>query len=289
MTITAGPEALAARLDTTDTVVAALRAVPREHFLPARIWVQETDDGPYEPIDRATDPQRWIHDVYGADYAIVTQFDDGATRWPERGWRPSCSASQPSVCDGAEHGGVLAHHHVDRRADGIDESLANDEGIVPVLARHTKLDRPVKARATLDQHRHRATSSGLTRSPGRPERSARRVGLAPVAVHNRGGLAVGLSVRSNLGGLLRAPNAPRVPAWQNEGVGAHSFYLGPGKPVLRVTGWDDLVAAAQAGVLAETQWVELKAALPASASAANLELAKDLASLSVDGGVYIIG
>lgn len=76
---------------------------------------------------------------------------------------------------------------------------------------------------------------------------------------------------------------------QNEGVGAHSFYLGPGKPVLRVTGWDDLVAAAQAGVLAEAQWVELKAALPASVSAANLELAKDLASLSVDGGVYIVG
>lgn len=77
--ITTGPEALAARLGTTDTVVAALRAVPRDHFLPARIWVHETNDGPYEPIDRATEPQRWMHDVYGADYAIVTQFDDGAT------------------------------------------------------------------------------------------------------------------------------------------------------------------------------------------------------------------
>ena len=100
MTIMAGPEALAARLDTTDTVVAALSAVPREHFLPARIWVQETDDGPYEPIDRVTEPQRWMHNVYGIDNAIVTQFDDGATPWPERGWRPSCSASQPSVVVG---------------------------------------------------------------------------------------------------------------------------------------------------------------------------------------------
>ncbi len=87
MTITAGPEALAARHDTTDTVAAALHTVPREHFLPARIWVQETDDGPYEPIDRATEPQRWMHDVYVADHAIVTQFDDGATQWPDRGWR----------------------------------------------------------------------------------------------------------------------------------------------------------------------------------------------------------
>lgn len=72
MTITAGPETLATRLDTMDAVVAALRAVPREHFLPACIWVQETEDGPYQPIDRATEPKRWMHDVYGADYAIVT-------------------------------------------------------------------------------------------------------------------------------------------------------------------------------------------------------------------------
>jgi hypothetical protein len=100
VTITAGPQALAGRLDTTGTVAGAVRAVPRERFLPARIWVQETDDGPYEPIDRATEPQRWMRDVYLADYAIVTQFDDGATPWPERGWRPSCSASQPSVVVG---------------------------------------------------------------------------------------------------------------------------------------------------------------------------------------------
>ncbi len=100
MTIAAGPEALAGRLDTTGRVADAVRAVPRERFLPAHIWVQETDDGPYEPIDRATEPQRWMHDVYIADYAIVTQFDDGATPWPERGWRPSCSASQPSVVVG---------------------------------------------------------------------------------------------------------------------------------------------------------------------------------------------
>lgn len=49
------------------------------------------------------------------------------------------------------------------------------------------------------------------------------------------------------------------------------------------------MAAAQAGVLTETQWVELKAALPAAASQANLELARDLASLGVDGGVLVIG
>lgn len=72
-------------------------------------------------------------------------------------------------------------------------------------------------------------------------------------------------------------------------MSAHSFYLGPGKPVLRIAGWDDLVAAAQGGVLAETQWVELKAGLPADVRAANLEVGRDLASLSVDGGVLIVG
>ena len=76
---------------------------------------------------------------------------------------------------------------------------------------------------------------------------------------------------------------------QTDSVNPHSFYVGPGKPVLRATGWDDVVAAAQTGALAETQWVELKVALPASASAPNLELARDLASLSIDGGVLVIG
>jgi protein-L-isoaspartate O-methyltransferase len=100
VTITVGPQALATRLDTTDTVTAAVRAVPREQFLPDRIWVQETTEGPYEPIDRVTEPERWMRDVYACDHAIVTQFDDGATQWPDRGWRPSCSASQPSVVAG---------------------------------------------------------------------------------------------------------------------------------------------------------------------------------------------
>lgn len=100
MTVTARLETLLTGLDTTEALAAAVSAVPREQFLPARIWVQETDDGPYEPIDRAGEPERWMHYVYAADHAIITQFDDGATRWPEQGWRPSCSASQPTVVVG---------------------------------------------------------------------------------------------------------------------------------------------------------------------------------------------
>jgi protein-L-isoaspartate O-methyltransferase len=100
VTITTGPQVLASTLDTTEPVASALRTVPRESFLPAQIWVQETEEGPYEAIDRATEPQRWMQDVYTGNHAIVTQFDDGATSWPDRGWRPSCSASQPSVVAG---------------------------------------------------------------------------------------------------------------------------------------------------------------------------------------------
>ncbi|MCZ2849023.1 AlbA family DNA-binding domain-containing protein [Modestobacter sp. VKM Ac-2978] len=68
-----------------------------------------------------------------------------------------------------------------------------------------------------------------------------------------------------------------------------SFYLGPRKSRLPVKTWDDVVAAAAAGVLDENHWVELKQAVPAANKPANLELARDLASLSVDGGVFIVG
>ncbi len=73
-----------------------LTAVPREWFIPARVWVRDIEDGPYRPVDRAVAPGRWLAAVY-SNRAIVTQFDDGATEWPEVGDRPTCSASMPSV------------------------------------------------------------------------------------------------------------------------------------------------------------------------------------------------
>lgn len=74
-----------------------------------------------------------------------------------------------------------------------------------------------------------------------------------------------------------------------EAVPPISFYLGPRKPRLLAQSWDDVVTAAAAGVLDETHWVELKEAVPPSSKPANLELARDLASLSVDGGVLVVG
>lgn len=77
----------------------AFLAVRREDFIPDRMWVQEADGEPYRPVDRATEPDRWLGDVY-SDRVIVTQFDDAQVRWPDVGKRPTCSASMPSAVAG---------------------------------------------------------------------------------------------------------------------------------------------------------------------------------------------
>lgn len=65
-------------------------------------------------------------------------------------------------------------------------------------------------------------------------------------------------------------------------------YLGHGVGKVRLNTWDELTAAADGGLLEETQWVELKEML-SPGKPGNRELAKDLAALSVHGGVLIIG
>lgn len=77
---------------------AAVNAVPRERFIPARMWADEGSDDDIDciPIDRDVEPQRWLDAVY-SNHVIVTQFDDGATEWPEVDYRPSCSSSMPSA------------------------------------------------------------------------------------------------------------------------------------------------------------------------------------------------
>lgn len=91
------PSALVKELDSAGDLPAGfgslMEAVPRERFIPGRIWV----DG--QPIDRAEEPARWLAAVYG-DHSIVTQYDDGQTSWPEVGRIPTSSASMPSVVVG---------------------------------------------------------------------------------------------------------------------------------------------------------------------------------------------
>ena len=66
-------------------------------------------------------------------------------------------------------------------------------------------------------------------------------------------------------------------------------YLGPTVGRVPLSTWRELGAAAQGGLLEETQWVELKEMPSPPNKATNTELAKDLASLSVNGGVLIFG
>jgi protein-L-isoaspartate O-methyltransferase len=92
-----GAEALVKELDSAGDLPAGfgplLESVPREWFVPDRVWVDR------EPISRTQEPDRWLRAVY-SDRSVVTQFDDGGVRWPEVGAIPTCSASAPSVVVG---------------------------------------------------------------------------------------------------------------------------------------------------------------------------------------------
>lgn len=69
-------------------------------------------------------------------------------------------------------------------------------------------------------------------------------------------------------------------------------YLGPAMGVVSFSAWSELVEAAGGGLLEESVWCELKEMATPTGTAkkdANLEMARDLASLSVDGGLLIYG
>lgn len=77
---------------------AAFELVDRAAFIPDRIWFDDELGRP-QPIDRATEPERWRAAV-DADAPIVTQLDDGATVWPATSLNATCTASQPSLVRG---------------------------------------------------------------------------------------------------------------------------------------------------------------------------------------------
>lgn len=66
-------------------------------------------------------------------------------------------------------------------------------------------------------------------------------------------------------------------------------YLGPDKGRWRPATWSDVVEAAAGGLLDESHWVDLKQEVPVGKATVNTDLAKDLASLAVDGGLLVIG
>ncbi len=64
----------------------AFHRVPRHRFLPDRIWLRDGAGG-YQPVDRTTEPDRWLAAAY-SDQPLVTRFTDAI---------PSSSASMPSM------------------------------------------------------------------------------------------------------------------------------------------------------------------------------------------------
>jgi protein-L-isoaspartate(D-aspartate) O-methyltransferase len=103
-------DTLVNELDSAESLPAGfgrlLHAVPRELFIPDRIWIDRN------PLDRASQPDQWMRVVY-SNSAIVTQFDDGRTEWPNVGKIPTCSASMPSTVAGMlDHLDVKRGHSV---------------------------------------------------------------------------------------------------------------------------------------------------------------------------------
>ncbi|MFH8407487.1 methyltransferase domain-containing protein [Streptomyces sp. NPDC018019] len=67
-----------------DWLRAAFLEVPREHFVPDRVWWPNPQDGRYPVLDRTERPRQWLKAVYRPLTALITQIDDGRVR-PEDG------------------------------------------------------------------------------------------------------------------------------------------------------------------------------------------------------------
>ncbi|MDT9686625.1 methyltransferase domain-containing protein [Streptomyces sp. TRM76323] len=62
-----------------DWLYEAFLTVPREHFVPDRVWWPAPGpDGRYPLIDRAVTPRAWLKAAYRPGAALITQIDDGA-------------------------------------------------------------------------------------------------------------------------------------------------------------------------------------------------------------------
>jgi hypothetical protein len=68
----------------------------------------------------------------------------------------------------------------------------------------------------------------------------------------------------------------------------HAHFLGPRLERWRPSDWAEIQPAIEGGLLDESHWVELKLQIPTT-KGSNTGLARDLASLAVDGGTLIVG
>ncbi|MEU6313760.1 hypothetical protein [Streptomyces sp. NPDC047014] len=131
-------------------------AVPRDHFLPDRIWADR--DGRYRPVDRLTDAADWWSAAYALT-PVVTQVNDGAEPdGPDDAW-PSSSASHPSVVfrmlEGADiaPGAKVLHIGTGTGWDsGMISHRIGAADLVTVEVDHALADRAREALACLGHH-----------------------------------------------------------------------------------------------------------------------------------------
>lgn len=97
----AGPQGLASALVASGALhsdwLPAFEAVPRELFVPDRMWPGIPDGTRQNPlVDRATAPDAWFEAVY-CDIPLTTHWDDGKHSGDDLGTTPSTSSSQPHM------------------------------------------------------------------------------------------------------------------------------------------------------------------------------------------------
>jgi protein-L-isoaspartate(D-aspartate) O-methyltransferase len=97
----AGPQWLASALVAGGVLASdwlpTFHAVPRELFVPDRIWPGIADGTRQNPVvDRAKEPEAWRRAVY-SDIPLTTQWDDGEHEGDGLGTTPSSSNSMPTM------------------------------------------------------------------------------------------------------------------------------------------------------------------------------------------------
>ncbi|QES50740.1 protein-L-isoaspartate(D-aspartate) O-methyltransferase [Streptomyces venezuelae] len=96
-----GPSGLASALVASGALqshwLPTYKAVPRDMFVPDRIWPGIADGTRQNPVvDRAKEPGGWFSAVY-SDIPLTTQWDDGTHTGDGLGKTPSSSSSQPRM------------------------------------------------------------------------------------------------------------------------------------------------------------------------------------------------
>ncbi|MFJ3220307.1 methyltransferase domain-containing protein [Kitasatospora sp. NPDC086801] len=97
----AGPQGLASALVAGGALssdwLPSFNAVPRELFVPDRIWPGISDGSRQNPVVyRSQDPEAWRRAVY-SDIPLTTQWDDGDHQGDGLGTTPSSSNSMPTM------------------------------------------------------------------------------------------------------------------------------------------------------------------------------------------------